>query len=113
MGKGAPMSQEDAARLKNDNFELRKQLTELRAQRSGPSSPAMVNGAAVQKPAPAGARTYTVQPHDTLASISRRYFKTSARWKDIQDANFNALGGTVRLKPGMTLVIPGKGKKSE
>ena len=48
-----------------------------------------------------------MQPGDTLASISRKFYKNnSARWKDIQDANFNALEGTAKLKPGMVLMIP-------
>src|SRR5581483_10413595 len=106
LSKGAFMTQDDAARLKNDNLELRRQLTEIRAQRTAPALAA--TGSPVQKPVPPGARTYTVQSGDTLASISRKHFKTAARWKDIQDANFNVLSGTVKLKPGMTLIIPGK-----
>ena len=43
---------------------------------------------------------------DTLASISRKFFKSSERWKDIQQANYSKLKGTSKLKPGMTLVIP-------
>ena len=103
---GAMLSQEDAAHLKNDNLVLRKQLTELRAmprfssQKGGPASDA------TQKPIPPGARTYVVEPGDTLALISRKFYKNSERWKDIEDANFNSLGGKVKLKPGMTLIIP-------
>lgn len=104
--KGAFVTQEDAVRLKNDNLALRKQLMELHAQRAAPALNAAGNSS--RKPIPAGAGTYTVEPGDTLASISRRFFKTSGRWKDIQDANFNSLSGTVKLKPGMTLMIPAK-----
>ena len=106
LANGAMLTQEDAARLKNDNLALRKQLTELRAmprfspQRGGGS------GEATQKPIPPGARTYVVEPGDTLASISRKFYKNSERWKDLEDANFNSLGGKVKLKPGMTLIIP-------
>ena len=102
------LSQEDAVRLKNDNLALRKQLTELRAAQRA-AAQAVTGGSpgmAVQKPIPADARTYIVEPGDTLASISKRFFKTPGRWKDIQDANFNTLSGTVKLKPGMTLIIP-------
>ena len=63
-------------------------------------------GDPVQKPIPPGAKTYVVQHGDTLASISRKFYKNSGRWKDIQDANFNSLSGTVKLKQGMTLIIP-------
>jgi nucleoid-associated protein YgaU len=116
LAKGGVMSQSDAVRLKNENLELRKQLTDSRQQITELRSLAtratvQKGGKSVeiqQKPIPPGAKTHKVEPGDTLASISRRYFKTSARWRDIQDANFNALEGTVKLKPGMTLVIPQK-----
>jgi tetratricopeptide (TPR) repeat protein len=104
---GALMSQEDAVRLKNDNLALRKQLTELRAApKAPPSNPGNAESTGAQDPVPSGARTYEVQVGDTLASISRKFYKNSARWKDIQTANNNKLKGTVKLKPGMTLVIP-------
>ncbi|MEI8341086.1 MAG: LysM peptidoglycan-binding domain-containing protein [Verrucomicrobiota bacterium] len=103
---GALLTQEDAARLKNDNLTLRKQLTELRAMPRFSPQKGGVPGDATQKPIPPGARTYVVQPGDTLALISRKFYKNSERWKDIEDANFNSLGGKVKLKPGMTLIIP-------
>ncbi len=102
LSKGALMTQNDAAILKNENLRLNQQLMELRAR---PAAVA-VGASPARRPIPAGARTYIVEPHDTLASISRKYFKTSAHWKAIQDANFQTLGGTVKLKPGMKLIIP-------
>jgi nucleoid-associated protein YgaU len=60
----------------------------------------------MQKPIPAGARTYRVEPGDTLRSISKQYYKTPGRWQDIQDANFGVYDGTVKLKVGMNLIIP-------
>jgi nucleoid-associated protein YgaU len=106
LSRGALMTQEDSARLKNENLSLRKELAALRAQPRVTASPAAKGGEQKQRPIPPGVRTYTVQPGDTLASISRRFYKTSARWKDIQDANFNRLEGTAKIKPGMTLYIP-------
>jgi len=114
MSNGAMMSQEDAARLKNDNLTLRKQNVELNALLHSAStrppetkSPGATPSTTLDpKALPAGFRTYEVQHGDTLASISRKFYKTPARWKDIQDANFNTLGGTAKLKPGMTLIIP-------
>lgn len=107
LSHGALMSQEDAARLKNDNLALRKQIAELRAAPRLPVSRTEAPAEDVgSKSLPPGARSYVVQQGDTLASISRKFFKSSARWKDIEDANFNALKGTVKLKPGMTLIIP-------
>lgn len=112
LSKGALMTQREAASLRNDNLELRKQTTELRArvktlqELNRSSGRAVPVAEPVKKPIPPGSRTYVVQPGDTLAAISRHFYKTSARWKDIQDANFNALQGTVTLKPGMELIIP-------
>lgn len=105
LARGATMTQEEAARLKNDNLALRKQLAELRAQPRG-VPPKTKPGELVPTTPPPGARTYVVQPGDTLASISRKFYKSTARWKDIQDANFNALNGTNNLKPGQTLIVP-------
>ncbi len=105
MSKGALMTQEESARLKNENLQLRKQLNELRATRTA-AVKGGTPGEPVQKPIPPGAKTYVVQQGDTLASISRKFYKKSGRWKDIQDANFNELNGTVKLKSGMTLIIP-------
>ena len=47
-----------------------------------------------------------VAPCRRMASIAQLYYKNRARWKDIQDANFNSLEGTVKIKPGMVLIIP-------
>ena len=101
------MSQEDAARLKNDNLALRKQLDELRALRTAtPKDGDPQPGSAPDAPAPGGGTTYVVLSGDTLASISRKFYKNSARWKDILEANHGKLKGPSKLKPGMILVIP-------
>ena len=107
--KGSPMTQEEAIRIRNDNLALRKALVELRAKRNATPAPVpagMKRGEQVQKPVPPGSRTYTVKPGDTLASIAAKQYKNKARWKDIQDANFYALEGTAKIKPGMVLIIP-------
>ena len=116
LGNGATIPQEQAVRLKNDNLALRKQVeqlhSELEAASRGRAAAFKLAGKAgvkfeqIQKPLVAGARTYTVEPRDTLASISRRFYKSAGRWKDIQDANFNTMEGAARLKPGMVLMIP-------
>jgi len=112
---GGTMTQKDAAILKNDNLQLVKKNTELREQLRFATQSAQANqqphqpgkpAEVQQKPIPPGARTYVVAHGDTLASISRKFYKGPGRWKDIQDANFNTLEGTVKLKVGMTLVIP-------
>jgi len=103
---GSPATQQEAVRLKNENEILREQLAMLRAQKAMPAATINSKGEPVQKPIPPGARTYTVQSGDTLAKISRRFYKNAARARDIQDANFNSLEGTVKIKPGMVLIIP-------
>lgn len=117
LGNGATVPQEEAVHLKNDNLALRKQVVELRAELEAEAHERALalkemgkNGekgrGQEQKPLVPGVRTYVVEPGDTLASISRKFYHSAARWKDIQDANFNALEGTAKLKPGMTLMIP-------
>lgn len=105
LSHGALMSQEDAARLKNDNLALRKQLAELRASRAPVTAGSMAPDEPAAPPPP-GSRTYAVESGDTLASISRKFYGSSAHWQKIQSANKSVLKGTVKLKPGMTLVIP-------
>ncbi len=113
LSQGNFMPQQDAARLKNANFELQKELTEARKEladmramsRESPGGKGEANDP-IQRPIPPGARTYRVEPGDTLRSISRQFFKTPGRWQDIQDANFGPIDGTVKLKVGMNLIIP-------
>ena len=88
---------------------MRKSLVELRAQKAPPVAAAVSptgKAEAGKKPIPKGARTHTVAPGETLASIAVRYYKSKARWKDIQDANFYSLEGTAKIKPGQDLYIP-------
>jgi len=107
LSQGALMSQQDAARLKNENLLLRKQIAELRAAPRTPGDRAAdAPAGANPKPPPPGSTTYVVQHGDTLASIARKFYKSSARYKDIEDANYNALKGSIKLKTGMTLIIP-------
>lgn len=109
LSSGPLLTARDATRLRNDNLELRQQVTALQAQvkslRERRDTPPEKLTALGDKP-PAGARYYTVEPGDTLAAIARRFYNSTARWKDLQDANYNQLGGGVDLKPGMKLIIP-------
>jgi LysM repeat protein len=62
--------------------------------------------AEAEKAAKGKVRTYIVQTGDTLVSISRKYYQTTARWKDILDANQNQLSNPDELKPGQTIILP-------
>src|SRR3954447_18812203 len=100
----AVVSRAEAARLRNENLALRKDLDELRGNHP------LDKAAATTKPGDqktGGApRTYVVREGDTLASISRKFYKSSGRWKKIRDANKSVLDDPTKLKPGMTLTIP-------
>ncbi|MEP6604405.1 MAG: LysM peptidoglycan-binding domain-containing protein [Spartobacteria bacterium] len=93
----------EAARLKNENLDLRKQVEE----RSAKTKPVIEKAQAVSgHSAKAGRRSYVVEPGDTLFSIARQFYKSSSRWKEIRDANAGKIDKGDRLKPGETLIIP-------
>ena len=96
----AVVSRAEAARLKNENLTLHKEVEDLRAHRTSDKP------TAADKKSGAGPRTYVVQEGDTLASISRKFYKSTGRWKKIRDANRSVLEDPAKLKPGMTLTIP-------
>ena len=94
-------------RLKTENSDLRKQLAARNNPATVTTGDAGTGGKpnASNKPAP-GSHSYQVQPGDTLASISRKFYKTKARAKDIQDANLNSVPDAAKLKTGEVLIIP-------
>lgn len=108
LSKGAPLTQEEAARIKNENLALKKTLAELRAVKTPPAGAAVAGkpGDLTQKPIPPGARTHVVAKGDTLASIATKFYKNKARAKDILDANFYSADAATKLKIGQTLTIP-------
>jgi tetratricopeptide (TPR) repeat protein len=102
----------EVVRLNNENLNLRKQIGEhwaanKAADAAGKSAGARSTSEPNEKTKKTGkTRRYTVQRGDTLASISRRFYKSSARWQRILDANADVLSKPADLKPGQTLVIP-------
>jgi len=120
LGNGATVSQEEAKRMKNSNLELQKKILQLKDELEaankakaaaykamGTKGVAGLKPEQTQKPLLPDVRTYTVEPGDTFASISRKFYKNNAaRWKDIQDANFGSMEGTAKIKPGMVLMVP-------
>lgn len=97
----------EAARLRNENLNLLRQIN------AGPTKP---RATAEKSPSrhgekeksKGGSHTYTVKEGDTLSSISRRFYKTSKRWREIRDANENKVDDPSNLKEGTTLKIPAK-----
>jgi LysM repeat protein len=109
LSRGAPLTQEEAARLKNENLKLRKTVEELKAIKLAPPTAAAAGGKAgepVPKPIPPGGRTHKVGQGDTLGSIASKYYKNKGRWKDIQNANFYPTDSVPKLKVGQELYIP-------
>jgi LysM repeat protein len=100
----AVVSRAEAARLKNENLALRKEVDEFRARH--PTEKAMTETKPPDKKSGATPRTYVVKEGDTLASISRKFYKSSSRWKKIRDANRSAIQDPAKLKPGTTITIP-------
>jgi len=168
LAEGTVIPAREASRLKNENLELRQQLTELHKEKTpatarpalAPSAPPAMVVAATPRPAPAPAvapepevrravpvsappspstsanepvsvqpvaavtaapaapaavgggvpvasgQTYTVQKGDTLAAISRKFYKSPAKWQKIADANKDVFPDPTKLQPGMVLKIP-------
>jgi len=97
----------EAARLRNENLSLRKQIEERtlksRAAEENPPQNTRVDKTATKK---AGGRNYVVKPGDTLFSISRKFYKSPSRWKEIRDANKDSVDNAGKLQPGQSLTIP-------
>lgn len=100
----------EAARLRNENLALRKQLEDERVLARGGSIENKAHDKRVKataaKRAAAQKRSYVVKSGDTLASISRKFYKTSGGWKKIRDANADKIDDPENLKIGDTLTIP-------
>lgn len=93
--------------------ELELEVVQLREARDGtgpviavPRSAAAAARAAAVAAETAAVRTHTVAAGETLATISKRYYGTPARWKDIHQANRDRLPDANRLREGMELTIP-------
>lgn len=53
-----------------------------------------------------GLRTHTVKKGEVLSRISKTYYGTTTKWREIMKANQDLLETDRDLKPGMILVIP-------
>jgi LysM repeat protein len=101
------VTRSEAARLRNENLGLRKEI-EDRTLKTKTADKAQTPDKAKKAIAvkTAGNRSYTVKSGDTLASISRKFYKTSAHWKQILSANKDKIDNPENLKIGQTLTIP-------
>ena len=94
----------EAARLRNENLTLHKQLEERAASRSALEK---LEAEDAKKPGiKKGGQSYVVRSGDTLFSISRKFYKSPKRWKAILEANKKNVRDPKDLTVGQTLIIP-------
>ncbi len=112
--------QDQLRKLRTENDRLKLEITNLTRGQARPNAPnptTPVATATPERPAVAtpatvpgtpgrAFATYVVGKNDTLSSISRKAYGTSARSNDLLKANANVISSPNALKPGMTLVIP-------
>src|SRR5216117_606201 len=97
----------EAAQLRNENLNLRKQLEARTASlRIGSEKSQMKDASSKKDASKKGDRSYVVQPGDTLFSISRKFYKSSKHWKEIREANEKNIRDPKKLTVGETLIIP-------
>lgn len=96
----------EAARLRNENLTLHKELEERAASRTALEK-SQANDTNSKKPGSRkSGQTYVVQSGDTLFSISRKFYKSPKHWKAILEANKKSVRDPKDLTVGQTLVIP-------
>ncbi|MEY2479775.1 MAG: hypothetical protein QOI04_702 [Verrucomicrobiota bacterium] len=103
------VSRAEAARLKNENLSLRKEIEDRWAKNRNAeksSDAGAKTSVTPDKKSEKKNQTYVVHSGDTLASISRKFYKTSVRWKQILHANRDKIDNPEKLKVGETLAIP-------
>ena len=97
----------EATRLRNENLDLHKQLEARAAPARSVADKSRETDTSTKKTVSRNAdRNYVVQSGDTLFSISRKFYKSPARWKDILSANRKNIHDPKKLTVGQTLVIP-------
>src|SRR5881398_3834751 len=97
----------EAARLRNENLALHKELETRAVPARSVTDRLQEDNTSSKKTAPKkGNRSYVVQSGDTLFSISRKFYKSPKRWKEILDANRKSIRDPKKLTVGQTLVIP-------
>jgi LysM repeat protein len=98
----------EATRLRNENLNLHKELEDRSSKSLSAPDKAQSSGPPPQEATvgKSSSRTYVVQTGDTLASISRKFYKSPARWKKILNANRKSIDDPEKLRIGQSLIIP-------
>jgi LysM repeat protein len=100
------ITRSEAARLRNENLNLHKELEAHAVPARTASDKSPQEGDTKKTASRKGDRSYVVQSGDTLFSISRKFYKSPKRWKEILNANRNNIHDPKKLTVGQTLVIP-------
>lgn len=69
-------------------------------------APAAAAAAASSGGPSSSARTYTVQPGDSLSKISKQFYGDASKYMKIFEANKDKLSDPDKVRAGMDLVIP-------
>lgn len=77
--------------------------SDLTADIQAPAAAAAAAAAASSTPA---ARTYTVQPGDSLSKISKQFYGDANKYMKIFEANKDKLSDPDKVRAGIDLVIP-------
>ena len=103
----SPVTRAEAARLRNESLALHRQLDALAGTSQGAPGKLQARDTSTKNADKKSAeRTYVVREGDTLASISRKFYKSSARWHKILEANKGIIHDPKKLTVGQTLAIP-------
>ncbi len=101
------ITRSEAARLRNENLNLHKELEARAVPARSVTDKSQESDTSSKKTASKkGNRSYVVQSGDTLFSISRKFYKSPKRWKEILDANRKNIRDPKKLTVGQTVVIP-------
>jgi tetratricopeptide (TPR) repeat protein len=101
------ITRSEAARLRNENLDLHKELEARVVPARSVTDRSQEDSTSSKRTAPKkGDRSYVVQSGDTLFSISRKFYKSPKRWKEILDANRKSIRDPKKLTVGQTLIIP-------
>src|SRR5205814_1577726 len=99
------VTRSEATRLRNENLNLRKEVEQRTAKaRAAPEKASTQKEKTSAKKS--DRRIYVVRSGDTLASISRKFYHSSARGKEILDANKKSIDDPEKLRVGQSLIIP-------
>jgi tetratricopeptide (TPR) repeat protein len=101
------ITRSEASRLRNENLDLHKELEARVVPARSVTDRSQEDSTNSKRTASKkGDRSYVVQSGDTLFSISRKFYKSPKRWKEILEANRKSIRDPKKLTVGQTLFIP-------